>query len=102
MWVIDWAAKAKYWKQDNRVTLKHADTGAYLHSLRQATFGHPIAGQHEVCGVKRRGKESEWYAAEGVYLPRADKRAGKGAAAAGEGGSGGGSGDEAAEAKDEL
>jgi hypothetical protein len=65
------------------------DTGGYLHSLRQAAFGHPIAGQHEVCAVKSRNRDSEWFAAEGVYLPRADRKAkaaegGGAAAAAGE------------------
>lgn len=56
-----------------QVLLRHVDTNGYLHSLRQATFGHPIAGQHEVCSVKSKNRESEWFAAEGVYLPRADK-----------------------------
>ncbi|GBF94422.1 stromal cell-derived factor [Raphidocelis subcapitata] len=57
------------------VTLRHVDTGAFLHSLRHATFGHPIAGQHEVCAIKTKGPDSQWFAAEGVYLPRADKKA---------------------------
>ena len=59
------------------------DTAGYLHSLRQATFGHPIAGQHEVCAVRSKNRDSEWYAAEGVYLPRADKKPKPDAAAAG-------------------
>lgn len=79
-----------------QVLLRHVDTGVYLHSMRHAAFGHPIAGQHEVCGVKAKSGDSEWSAAEGVYLPRADKRKGKGEE--GGGAKGGGSGDE----KDEL
>jgi dolichyl-phosphate-mannose--protein O-mannosyl transferase len=94
VWRVDWDAKAKYWKQDNKVIFQHVDTGAFLHSLRQATFGHPIAGQHEVCAVRSKSGDSLWYAAEGVYLPRADKKT-KGEAEGG--GGGGGSG-----AKDEL
>lgn len=73
-WIVDWDTKAKYWKQDTKVTLQHVDTKAYLQSLKHATFGHPIAGQHEVCAVKNKNRDSEWYAAEGVYLPRADKK----------------------------
>jgi hypothetical protein len=103
VWRIDWDAKAKYWKQDNKVTLQHVDTSAYLHSLRHATFGHPIAGQHEVCGVRSKSGDSWWYAAEGVYLPRIDKKpkAEGEAAAAGGGGGGGGDGGGSAK-KDEL
>jgi hypothetical protein len=52
------------------VTLRHAETGGFLHSLRHATFGHPLPGQLEVCAVKASGKESRWFAAEGVYLPQ--------------------------------
>lgn len=71
----------------------------YLHSLRQAAFGHPIAGQIEVCGVRHKNKESEWFAAEGVYLPRIDKKP------KAEGGGGSGSedkGGEESDGKDEL
>ncbi|KAI8466834.1 MAG: MIR motif-containing protein [Monoraphidium minutum] len=93
VWTIDWDGKAKYWKQDTKVTLQHVDTGGFLHSLRQATFGHPIAGQHEVCAVKARNRDSEWYAAEGVYLPRADKKP-KTEDGGGGGSSGGGEKDE--------
>jgi hypothetical protein len=51
--------------------MKHRDTGGYLYS-HEMRFGNPIAGQNEVCGiVDRRDKNSEWMAAEGVYLPNA-------------------------------
>lgn len=56
------------------MTLRHVDTGNYLHSLRHATFGHPISGQHEVCAIKTKNLDSQWFAAEGIYLPRADKK----------------------------
>lgn len=79
----------------HQITLQHLDTAGYLHSLRQATFGHPIAGQHEVCAVRSKNKDSEWYAAEGIYLPRADKKPKADAAAAAEAGG-------AADGKDEL
>ena len=54
------------------MTLRHASTSGYLHSYKQAVFGHPIAGQREVCAVLRQTKESEWFAAEGIYMPRMD------------------------------
>jgi hypothetical protein len=56
------------------VRLKHLDTSAYLASFKEARFGHPIAGQQEVSGVKSKTKETEWYAAEGVYLPKRSKK----------------------------
>jgi hypothetical protein len=64
-------------KTQNRaqVTLQHVDTRGYLHALRQAMFGHPVQGHHEVCAVKRQGRESEWFAAEGVYMPLAQEKA---------------------------
>ena len=49
-----------------------------------------------MCGVKSKGKESEWYAAEGVYLPRIDKKPKQAA------GSGDGGGDDGSGPKDEL
>jgi hypothetical protein len=66
-----------------QVTLRHEDTGNYLHSLRHATFGHPISGNNEVCAVKKAGKDSRWYAAEGVYLPQTEAGAAGGAAGSG-------------------
>lgn len=64
-----------------QVRFKHRDTGGYLYS-HEMRFGNPIAGQNEVCGiVDRRDKNSEWMAAEGVYLPNAAAVAGKDATA---------------------
>lgn len=60
-----------------QVTLQHAGTKGFLHSYKHAAFGHPISGQREVCAVARGAKESEWFAAEGVYMPRADEPAGQ-------------------------
>ncbi|KAJ9507700.1 hypothetical protein QJQ45_019127 [Haematococcus lacustris] len=68
VWTVEWDGKHKTWKQDIKVMLKHQDTGGYLFSHPQR-FGNPIAGQHEVCGVTRKDKQTEWQAAEGVYMP---------------------------------
>lgn len=57
----------------------------FLSSNKDLVFGQPIHGQQEVCGVRYKGKDAEWYAAEGVYLPRTDKKSSKDGAAAGNG-----------------
>lgn len=51
-----------------QVRFKHRDTGVYLTS-HEVRFGNPIAGQQEVCGHSYAGKNAEWQATEGVYLP---------------------------------
>lgn len=65
-----------------QVRLKHRDTGAYLYS-HVAKFGQPISGQQEACAWKEKDKNTEWQAAEGVYIPAAeggeDGQAGSGA-----------------------
>lgn len=60
-----------------QVRLKHKDTNMYLSSSKDLRFGQPIQGQQEVCGVPRTSKDAEWYAAEGVYLPRTDAKKNK-------------------------
>jgi hypothetical protein len=52
--------------------LKHKDTGMFLSSSKDLQYGQPIHGQQEVSGVASSGKNAEWFAAEGVYLPRSD------------------------------
>jgi len=69
VWVLDWESKAKIWKQDGKVRLKHRDTGVYLYSSDGSKFGHPINGQQEICGVRHKDKNSEWQTAEGIFLP---------------------------------
>jgi hypothetical protein len=66
-----------------QIRMKHKDTNTYLSSNKDLMFGQPIHGHLEVCGVPSKGKDTEWYAAEGVYLPRTDaSKKSKGAAAA--------------------
>ncbi len=82
MWEIEWDGKSKVWKQDNKIRLKHKDTGVYLFSMDGAKFGHPINGQQEICGVHGKKAGTEWHTAEGVFLPSPEAEAA--AAAAGE------------------
>jgi hypothetical protein len=66
--------------------LKHKDTGGFLSSNKNLQFGQPIVGHQEVSAVaSSSSKDTEWYAAEGVYLPRTDTKKKAKAAADGEG-----------------
>lgn len=58
-----------------QIRLKHKDTGMLMSSNANHRFGQPIHGHQEVCGINSRGKDTEWFAAEGVYLPRSDRKA---------------------------
>lgn len=58
-----------------QIRLKHKDTGMFMSSNANHRFGQPIHGHQEVCGISGRGRDTEWFAAEGVYLPRSDKKA---------------------------
>jgi hypothetical protein len=58
----------------------------YLSSNKGLQFGQPIHGHQEVCGVPTANKDTEWYAAEGVYLPRTDAKKKAKAAADSKGG----------------
>ena len=64
VWTVELEKGAQSWAQGAPVRLRHAETGAFLASPDRA-YGHPIAGQHEVCG--RKGSDP-WKAEEGVYL----------------------------------
>eukprot|EP00775_Hariotina_reticulata_P011573 gene11573-11717_t len=72
VWLIEWESKSKHWKQDAKVRFRHKDTSVYMSSSKHAKFGQPIHGQQEVCGISHKNSDSEWFAAEGVYLPRTD------------------------------
>lgn len=75
VWSVEWDTKSKHWKQDAKIRLKHKDTGMLMSSNANHRFGQPIHGHQEVCGINSRGKDTEWFAAEGVYLPRSDRKA---------------------------
>lgn len=72
VWILEWDTKAKLWKQETKVRLKHKVTGHFLTSYDHAKFGHPIGGQQEVCGHRQKNKNTEWQCGEGVYLPTLD------------------------------
>lgn len=52
-----------------QVRFKHVDTHALLYS-HEHRFQQPIAGQQEVCCKRGRDRNSDWQAAEGVYIPK--------------------------------
>ncbi|KAF6265440.1 MIR motif-containing protein [Scenedesmus sp. NREL 46B-D3] len=81
VWSVEWDTKSKHWKQDAKVRMRHKDTGMQLSSNSNHKFGQPIHGHQEVCAISSKGRDTEWFAAEGVYLPRSDKKAKDGKAA---------------------
>ncbi|KXZ49241.1 hypothetical protein GPECTOR_22g833 [Gonium pectorale] len=70
VWTLEWDGKGKVWKQNTKVRFKHVDTGSYLFS-HDVKYGQPIAGQFEVAATGAKSKNTEWLAAEGVYMPKA-------------------------------
>lgn len=67
-WRLEIEGKDKVWKRDQKVRLRHVDTGGYLHSHNKK-YNRLGGGQQEVCGVQDKRAENIWSAAEGVYLP---------------------------------
>ncbi|CAI9754146.1 unnamed protein product [Fraxinus pennsylvanica] len=67
-WRIDIEGSGKTWRQDQRVRLRHVDTGGYLLS-HDKKYSRIAGGQQEVCGVREKRADNVWLAAEGVYLP---------------------------------
>ncbi|XP_057527463.1 stromal cell-derived factor 2-like protein [Amaranthus tricolor] len=70
-WKLEIEGKGKIWRQDQKVRLQHVDTKGYLHS-HDKKYQRIAGGQQEVCGVKEKGRDNIWLAAEGVYLPSND------------------------------
>ena len=68
IWRVDWDNKAKAWFRDAPVRFIHKVTGAGLASHNKK-FGRPIAGQTEICCMRKPDKNGLWKATEGVYLP---------------------------------
>ena len=64
VWSVELEKGVPAWTRGSPVRLRHTVTGAFLASPDRA-YGHPIAGQHEVCA--RKGSDP-WRAEEGVYL----------------------------------
>ncbi|XP_021866461.2 stromal cell-derived factor 2-like protein [Spinacia oleracea] len=73
-WKLEIEGKGKIWKQDQKIRLNHVDTRGYLHS-HDKKYQRIAGGQQEVCGVKDKGRDNIWVAAEGVYLPTSDGKA---------------------------
>ncbi len=48
--------------------LKHQDTGVVL-ACSDSKYNRPIAGQHEVCGSRKRDGNTWWIVTEGVFFP---------------------------------
>ena len=55
------------WHRDIKVQFRHNDTKRFL-AMSGRSFGRPIAGQMEVCGIESGNAGTEWQAAEGVFI----------------------------------
>lgn len=71
-WMLEIEGKGKIWMRDQKIRLRHVDTGAFLHS-HDKKYQRIAGGQQEVCGVSKRTADNIWIAAEGVYLPATKK-----------------------------
>ncbi|WOH09936.1 hypothetical protein DCAR_0729397 [Daucus carota subsp. sativus] len=67
-WRLEIEGSGKSWRQDQKIRLRHVDTGGYLHTHNKK-YNRIIAGQQEVCGVRDKLPDNIWLASEGVYLP---------------------------------
>ncbi|WOK95063.1 stromal cell-derived factor 2-like protein [Canna indica] len=67
-WRLEIEGSGKTWRQNQRIRLRHVDTGGYLHS-HDKKYTRIAGGQQEVCGVHDKRPDNVWLAAEGVYLP---------------------------------
>lgn len=72
-WKLKTTGGAKVWKKGAPVQLEHTDTGLYLSSNARHRYGDPIRGQQEVaCSREKGGKNAEWSAQLGIYLPASE------------------------------
>lgn len=55
------------WHRDDKVQLRHTDTRKFL-GISGRSFGRPIAGQMEVCGLSTGDAGTEWQTAEGIFI----------------------------------
>jgi hypothetical protein len=55
------------WRRDTPVKLKHVDTEKFL-GMSGRSFGRPISGQLEVCGLPNPYSGTDWIASEGLFI----------------------------------
>ncbi len=69
-WVVTCQqSKSKYWMRDEDVRLSHGETGKFLFSSKQFTYGNPIPGQFEISAAgsnKAKSDQTLWSAQEGI------------------------------------
>ncbi|XP_074591851.1 stromal cell-derived factor 2-like protein [Curcuma longa] len=67
-WRLEIEGNGETWRQDQRIRLRHVDTGGYLHS-HDKKYTRIAGGQQEVCGIRDKRTDNVWLVAEGVFLP---------------------------------
>jgi len=60
------------WMRDAHVRLRHVDTQTYLGASGRS-FGRPISGQMEICGLNNPQHGTRWTTAEGLYIVPKEK-----------------------------
>jgi dolichyl-phosphate-mannose--protein O-mannosyl transferase len=70
-WILQCEDASSEWKRFARVSFKHVDTGYFLSSSRRNVFSDPIPNQLQVCGTKRKSRDSYWKTNEGIFLSSA-------------------------------
>uniref|UniRef100_A0A4D5RKA0 Putative secreted stromal cell-derived factor 2 n=1 Tax=Ixodes scapularis TaxID=6945 RepID=A0A4D5RKA0_IXOSC len=68
-WTV--VCSSDFWERGATVRLKHVDTDMWLCASGQ-TYGRPIGGQMEICGLGHPASSCYWKTAEGVYLREGD------------------------------
>lgn len=63
------------WTRGASVKMKHVDTGYWLSSSKRNSFGHPTAGQLQVCSTYRKGGDTVWKTAEGLFMHSLPRKA---------------------------
>lgn len=64
-WKLEIQTSEPEWAVDQKVRLRHVDTGSYLHSHKKM---YDQLNQQEVCGVMKKNADNIWSAAEGIYF----------------------------------
>lgn len=69
-WTV--VCSSDFWERGSPVRFKHIDTDTWLCSSGQ-TYGRPIGGQVEICGLSYPDNSCQWKSVEGIFIKPTDK-----------------------------
>eukprot|EP00898_Chlorokybus_atmophyticus_P004126 jgi/Chlat1/4714/Chrsp30S04766 len=67
VWKLELDKGKGVWERGQKVRFLHVEMSAYLGS-HDKKYPRPIAGQQEVCGMRKKSADTNWVATEGVYF----------------------------------